>query len=202
MKGILGKKLMMTRIFEDNGNQIPVTLIKVSDNVVTNIKTEKKDGYRAVQLGAGSKRRLNKSQLGQLKDIKIKPARLFEIKTEKEFKIGDKININIFQKNQQVNVTANSKGKGFAGTVKRHGFHLGPKTHGSNNYRQPGSIGSSYPQRVIKGRKMPGRLGGDKVTLKNVKIVHLDQDRNLMLIKGAVPGPKNSYVLIWSSDEN
>lgn len=202
MKGILGKKIEMTRIFAENGDQLPVTLIKVSENVITQIKTLEKDGYQAIQIAAGSKRRLNKSQLGQLKNLQIKPARFFEIRTVKDFNLGDKIGLSIFYEGEKVNISSTSKGKGFAGTVKRHGFHLGPKTHGSNNYRQPGSIGSSYPQRVIKGRKMPGRLGGGKVTLKNVKIVHLDPDRNLMLIKGAVPGPKNTYVLIWSNDEN
>lgn len=203
MKGIFARKIGMTRIFAEDGRELPITVLEVKDNLVTQIKTKPKDGYQAIQMGAFERKKPpSKSLAGHLKNLDIIPRKLFEIKTAKDFELGDKIGLGIFHEGEKVNISSTSKGKGFAGTVKRHGFHLGPKTHGSNNYRQPGSIGSSYPQRVIKGRRMPGRLGGAKTTVKNLEIVKIDNERSLILLKGAVPGPAKSAVLIWSSNES
>lgn len=204
MKAILGKKILMTRIFDDAGKQIPVTLVQLENNLVTQIKTVEKDGYKAIQVGAGAKKRLNKPEEGHLKKAKVdlKPSRLYEIITDKEYTLGQAVTIEQFSEGEVINATGTSKGKGFAGTVKRHNFHLGPKTHGSHNYRQPGSIGSTYPERVVKGRRMAGHLGNAQVTTTNLKIVKIDKDKAQILIGGAIPGPKNSHILIWSRNES
>lgn len=202
MRVICGQKKLSTRIFDETGRQIPVTLIVVKKNKVTQVKTNEKDGYQAIQIGAGNKRRLNKAIQGHVAKTGISPQILFEAKTDKDFQVGDEITLENFQEKEKVNVTAISKGKGFAGTVKRHGFNTGPRTHGSNNYRQPGSIGSTFPQRVIKGRRMAGHLGAKKVTINNLEIVKIDQEKDFLFLKGAVPGPKESKVLIWSNREN
>ena len=201
MKAMLGQKIIMSRIFDETGLQIPVTLIKIDKNIVTQIKTKEKDGYQAIQIGAGLKKKLNRPEKGHLNKIKTKLRHLFEIKSDKEYKVGDEIDLEKFDEGEIVNVTAVSKGKGFSGTVKRHNFHLGPKSHGSNNYRQPGSIGSAYPQRVIKGKKMPGHLGAQKTTVKNLKIIKVDKGNRQVLIRGAVPGNKYSPVLLWTIKE-
>lgn len=197
MQAISGKKLMMTRIFDEDGKQVPVTLVMLEDNIVTQIKTPEKDGYPAIQVAVGTRRRLNRPQKGHLGKLEIKPAKLYEIKTNNEYKVGDQISSEIFKPGEKVCVTSISKGKGFAGTVKRHKFHLGPKTHGSHNYRQPGSIGSMFPQRVVKGRRMAGRLGAIKTTIKNIAVVKVDPEKKLVYLKGALPGPKNTSVLLW-----
>lgn len=204
MKAILGKKILMTRIFDETGLQIPVTLVKLENNLVTQIKTAEKDGYKAIQVGAGTKKRQNQAEEGHLKKIKnkIKPKILYEIKNDKEYQIGENLTIEQFQVGEMVNVSGVSKGKGFAGTVKRHNFHLGPKTHGSDNYRRPGSIGATYPERVIKGRRMAGHLGHAKTTVKNLKIIQIDNNKKEVLLRGAIPGPRNNSVLIWSHNES
>ncbi|MFA6493056.1 MAG: 50S ribosomal protein L3 [Patescibacteria group bacterium] len=204
MKAILGKKILMTRIFNETGVQIPVTLIKLENNIVTQIKTQEKDGYAAFQIGAGVKKKFNKPELGHLKkvDENLKPKVLYEIKTDKTYQVGDSLTIDQFKEEEMINVTGVSKGKGFAGTVKRHNFSLGPKTHGSHNYRQPGSIGSTYPERVIKGKKMAGHMGHERVTVKNIEIIKIDDQSQEVLLRGAVPGPKNTNVLIWSHNES
>lgn len=209
MKAILGRKILMTRIFDEAGMQIPVTLVKLENNVVTQIKNLEKDGYEAIQVGAGAKKKLNKAEEGHLKkvDSKIKPQILYEIKNpsvdkDEKYTLGQALTLEQFKEEEIINVTGISKGKGFAGTVKRHNFHLGPKTHGSHNYRQPGSIGATYPERVIKGRRMAGHMGHEKVTVQNLKIVKIDSQTNEMMIRGAIPGPVNTPVLIWSSNEN
>lgn len=204
MKAILARKILMTRIFDEEGMEIPVTLMRIERNIVTQLKNKVKDGYVAIQVGAGAKKRLNKAEAGHLKKIKpaISPRVLYEIKTDKEYKPGAEITLDQFKEEEKVNVTGVSKGKGFSGTVKRHNFHLGPKTHGSHNYRQPGSIGATYPQRVIKGKRMAGHLGSQKTTTKNIKIVKIDQGKKEILLRGAVPGPRNSLILIWSQNEN
>lgn len=201
MRAIQGKKTISTRIFDEAGHQVPVTLVEIGPNIVTQIKTKEKDGYQAIQVAAGSRKRLNKPILGHLKKLELKPESFFEIKSEKDFQIGDKVILDDFSEKELVNVTAISKGKGFAGTVKRHNFHTGPKTHGSNNYRQPGSIGDTGPQRVVKGRRMGGHLGAKRTTVKNLEIVKLDKVRGLMFIKGGIPGPKKTPVLIWSNHD-
>lgn len=204
MKAILAQKILMTRIFDESGKQIPVTLIKKEKSAVTQIKTLEKDGYKAIQVGGGSKKKLNKPEIGHLKKSgsEIKPRILFEVKTEKDFALGDDLDINQFKEGESICVTGVSKGKGFAGTVKRHNFNTGPKTHGSHNYRQPGSIGSTYPERVVKGRRMAGHMGAERTTLKSVKIVKIDAEKQEMLILGAVPGPKKSSILVWSHNES
>lgn len=199
MKAILAKKIYSTRIFDKAGIQMPVTVLKPEKNFVSQIKTSEKDGYRAIQVAAGTKRKVTKPMTGHLKKAKIEvlARKLYEIKNNDVLNLGDELTLDQFKEGERANVTAVSKGKGFAGTVKRHGFHLGPKTHGSNNYRQPGSIGATFPERVIKGRRMAGHMGHDKVTVKNLIVVKVDKDK--ILIKGAVPGPKNADVLIWSN---
>lgn len=200
MRAIYGKKLAMTRIFDKKGFQIPVTLVKILDNIVTQV-LESKDGKK-IQISAGNKKRLNKPEKGQFESFNIKPLKSYQIKSQQEFKVKDKIGIEIFQEGEKVNVTSTSRGKGFTGTVKRHGFHLGPKTHGSDNYRQPGSIGSMFPQRVIKGKKMPGHMGAKKTTIKNLKIIRIEPQNNLIYLKGALPGIAGSGVLVWSQNES
>ncbi|MCL5407675.1 MAG: 50S ribosomal protein L3 [Patescibacteria group bacterium] len=205
MKAILARKILMTRIFDEDGMQIPVTLVKLENNIVTQIKNLQKDGYEAIQIGAGEKKRLNKAEAGHIKkaDIKIKPKVLYEIKNKGDnYELGQALTSEQFKEEEIVNVTGVSKGKGFAGTVKRHNFHLGPKTHGSHNYRQPGSIGATYPERVIKGRRMAGHMGNARVTVKNLEIIKINQETNEMMLRGAIPGPKNTSVLIWSHNEN
>ncbi len=209
MKAILGRKILMTRIFDEEGMQVPVTLVKLENNIVTQIKNLEKDGYEAVQVGAGEKKKLNKAEEGHFKkvDSKIKPKVLYEIKIPPagggdNYELGQALTIDQFKEEEMVNVTGVSKGKGFAGTVKRHNFHLGPKTHGSHNYRQPGSIGATYPERVIKGRRMAGHMGNERVTVKNLKIVKINNEASEILLRGAIPGPLNTHVLIWSHNEN
>ncbi len=192
---------MMTRIFDEKGMEIPVTLISFEKNVVTQIKSLEKDGYEAIQIGTIEKKKLNKPEAGHLAKAKTKSKRLYEIKTAEELKVGDEINLDWFCENEIINVTGISKGKGFSGTVKRHNFHLGPKTHGSHNYRQPGSIGSTDAQRVFKGKRMAGHMGAQKTTVKNLKIIKIDQGKNRVLIRGAVPGARKSEILMWSSKE-
>lgn len=203
MKAILGKKIIMTRLFDEAGNEVPVTLIKLEDNVIVQIKTIQKDGYNAIQIGAGNKKKLNKCEAGRYKktDLEIRPKILYEIQTDEEYKVGQKLALNQFEEGEKVNITGISKGKGFAGTVKRYHFHLGPKTHGSNNYRRPGSIGATYPERVIKGHKMAGHLGHQRTTIKNLDIVKIDNNNQEIILKGSIPGSKSAPVLIWSHNE-
>lgn len=201
MKAIIGRKIGMTRIFDEKGNVVPVTLMLAKPVVVTQIKNEEKDGYKAIQMGPDEKKKISKPLAGHLAKAKIKTRTLREFPAmDEEIAIGEKFDLSQFRPKDKVTISATSKGKGFAGTVKRHHFHLGPKTHGSDNYRRPGSIGSMYPQRVIKGRRMAGHLGYDKVTLKNVEVVHVDLEKNLLFLKGAVPGPNKGIVYIWSNN--
>lgn len=201
MRAIYGKKLMMTRMFDKAGKFIPVTVFFVAENTVTQEKTLDKDGYKAIQAGAGEKRHINKPQQGHLAKAKAKSAKLFEIKTEEKYNLGDKISLDIFTVGEKVNVTGTSKGKGFTGTVKRHNFNTGPRTHGSNNYRQPGSIGDTGPQRVVKGKRMAGHMGAEKVTVKNLEIINIDKDKGQLILRGGVPGPNKSGILIWTKKE-
>ncbi len=198
MKFILGKKIGMTQIFKGD-NVIPVTLIESGPNFVIQVKTKEKDGYVAVQLGFGAKKEKNikKPQRGHLKNLgNLRWLKEFRLDST-ELKSGDKIDIATFNPGDKVNVVAISKGKGFQGVVKRHGFHGGPKSHGQKDrHRAPGSIGASWPQHVIKGMKMAGRMGGDKITVKNLEVIEVDKENNLIAIKGAVPGRKGTLVMI------
>lgn len=183
----------MTRIFDDKGLQTPVTLVWAEPNVVTQVNTG------STQIALPEDKKIKKPQAGHLAKTKIKARQMREFGL-KDLHLGDKIDINQFEIGEKVQVCGLSKGKGFAGTVKRHHFHLGPKTHGSDNYRQPGSIGSMYPQRVIKGRRMAGHLGFDKTTVKNLIIVQIDPEKNILFLKGAVPGPVKGYIQIYKND--
>lgn len=200
MKAIIGKKLGMTRIFDEKGTVIPVTLILAEPNVVCQVKTQEKDGYVATQIAMVQDKKIKKPQIGHLAKSGIKSRVLREFALP-ELSVGDKVDLSQFTVGQKVVVSATSKGKGFAGTVKRHNFTTGPKTHGSNNYRQPGSIGSAYPQRVVKGVRMAGHMGHEKVSVKNLIVAQIDAENNVIYIRGAVPGPVKSFVSIWSENE-
>jgi len=203
LSGIMGKKLGMTQIFEEDGTLEAVSAIEAGPCLVTQIKTEAKDGYNAVQLGFGEAKRLNSPQKGHLKgvDRQLKHIREFEIKDPSSLELGQQIDVSIFKAGDRVDVTGISKGKGFAGGVKRHHFSGGPKTHGqSDRHRAPGSIGATtYPGRVLKGTKMAGHMGNARVTQRNLKVVQADPERHILLIKGAIPGAKNGILLIKKS---
>ncbi len=194
MKFILGLKLGMSQIFDEKGNVVPVTLIEAGPCVVTQIKTKEKDGYNAVQIGFVPKtKKVKKTEKG--KEFK----HLREFSSENEKKEGDKINVSIFKEGDKVKVSGLSKGKGFAGVVKKWGFAGLPASHGTKHEaRSLGSIGSAFPQRVLKGRKMPGRMGNVRVTTKNIKIVKIDPEKNLIAVKGNVPGRKGALLEIKS----
>ena len=210
MKFIIGKKLGSSQIF--NGAEVvPITVIEAGPCAITQIKTKEKDGYDALQLGFGSKKKLNKPLTGHLKKlgkfswlreiraekIEIKSDDKTEEKEIKELKLGDKIDVGIFKEGDRVKISGLSKSKGFQGVVKRHGFHGAPASHGTkHNLRAPGSIGPTYPERVIKGRKMGGRMGGERVTVKNLKVVKVDSLNNILAIKGAVPGKRGTLLEI------
>jgi large subunit ribosomal protein L3 len=201
IKGMVGRKLGMTQIFDESGVVHPVTVVECGPNIVTQIRTNEKDGYEAVQLGFGVDKRLNKPERGHLKPSGYENLRwLREVKADDvgEFEVGQEIKADAFAAGELVDVTGTSKGRGFQGGVKRHGFRGGPKTHGqSDRHRAPGSIGSSAtPGRVFKGLKMAGHMGNERVTVQNLKVLRVDPDRNLLLIQGSVPGANKSLVLI------
>jgi large subunit ribosomal protein L3 len=204
MSGIIGKKLGMTCLFDESGQRVVVTIIEAGPCYVTDIKKKETHGYDAVQLGFDEKREkvTTKPLLGHFKRAGVKALRVIKefrsFQTEEPLKLGDQVTVDIFSEGDKVNVTGISKGKGFAGTVKRYGFAGGPKTHGqSDRHRAPGSIGqSSYPSRVLKGLKMAGRMGGKKVTVKNLEVVKVDRENNFLMVKGAVPGHIKNYVFI------
>ncbi len=180
------KKIGMTRIFDRDGISIPVTLLKLENSVISRIKkADSKDGYDAVVVS-------------KVNDKKSKPKanKNYEFRVENinDYKVGDILSATAFEVDSEVSLYGKAKGKGFAGTIKRHGFHRGPVSHGSKNIRKPGSIGGGYPQRVVAGKKMAGRMGGHFVTVKNVKIVHINQEEGVISVKGAVPGPQKSLV--------
>jgi large subunit ribosomal protein L3 len=199
--GLLGKKIGMTQIFDNHGNVVPVTVIQAGPCPVVQVKTEQSDGYNALQLGFGDGRRnLTKPLQGHFKKANVKPTRLLrEFRTEQppQYKPGDVITVEVLDGVEKVDVTGVSKGRGFAGMIKRHGAHRGPESHGSMNVRAPGSIGcSAFPSRVIKGKRMPGHYGAERLTVQNLKLVKINKDKNLILVKGAVPGPAGGYVLV------
>jgi large subunit ribosomal protein L3 len=203
MAGILGKKLGMTQIFDDSGEVVPITVIEAGPCYVTQVKTEEKDGYRAVQLGFGEAKpkSLTNGQRGHLArgDVPmVRHLREFRIKDETSFELGQEIKVDIFQVGERVDVVGKSKGRGFAGTVKRHGFHRQPRTHGqSDRERAPGSIGAtSGTARVFKGKRMAGRMGTARVTSENIQVALVDAERNLLGVRGSVPGPKGGLVIV------
>ena len=204
MKGILGRKIGMTQVFAKNGKLTPVTVIEVEPNVVSQIKTVATDGYDARQLAAVEKREklANKPEIGHLKKANTTPKRfLKEIRgvNVSDYSLGQVIKADLFEEGEMVDVTGTSKGKGFQGVIKRHNQSRGPMGHGSQYHRGVGSMGTLLPMRVIPGKKMPGHMGGEQVTVQNLEIVQIDLENNVILVKGNVPGPKKSLVLIKAS---
>ena len=203
MSGLIGKKIGMTSIFDENGKNIPCTVIQAGPCVVTQVRTEEVDGYRALQLGFDDKaeKRANKAELGHAKKAGASPKKkVVEFRNfEGDFKLGDTVDVALFKEGEFVDVVGTSKGKGFQGVVKRHGFAgVGQATHGQHNrLRAPGSIGAaSYPARVFKGMKMAGRMGGERVSVLNLRVLKVVAEKNIVVVKGAVPGHKNAYVTI------
>ena len=202
MAGLIGKKIGMTSMFSDEGKNIPCTIIQAGPCTVTQIKTNTTDGYDAVQISFDEQKesRLSKALLGHYKKANATPSKkLVEVSFDTEAKLGDSLNVDLFAEGDFVTVSGNSKGKGFQGVVKRHGFAgVGDATHGQHNrMRAPGSIGAaSYPARVFKGMRMAGQMGNAKVKVENLQVMKVMNDKNIMIVKGAVPGPKNSYLTI------
>ncbi|HSQ88577.1 50S ribosomal protein L3 [Romboutsia sp.] len=201
MKGILGKKLGMTQIFTEEGIVIPVTVVEAGPIVVTQIKTVEKDGYNAVQIGFGEakEKSLNKPQKGHLAAANVlkKHLKEFRVDSVEGYTVGQEIKADLFATGEKIDVSGTSKGKGFQGPIKRHGQSRGPESHGSRYHRRPGSMGAcSFPGRVFKNKKLAGHMGSVKVTVQNLEVVKVDADKNLILVKGAIPGPKGSVVTI------
>jgi large subunit ribosomal protein L3 len=199
--GLIGRKVGMTQVFAEDGTMVPVSVVSVEPNTVTELRTLERDGYSAVQVGAGTAKRLTKPRLGQLKDLpRVRDVREFRVDDLGSYEIGQTLDVSLFEEGEAVAVTGTSKGKGFAGTIKRHHFHRGPETHGSDSHRAPGSIGGgTYPGKVFKGSPMAGHMGHDRVTVKNATIVRADAERNLLLVKGPVPGPRNALIVVRKS---
>ena len=204
MKGILGRKKGMTEVFTADGKLIPVTVIEVEDNVVSQIKTKETDGYDAIQLATVDKKesRSNKPEIGHLKKANATPKRVLkEIRgaSVSEYALGDVLKADTFAAGEMVDVTGTSKGKGFQGVIKRHNQSRGPMSHGSQYHRGVGSMGTLLPMRVLPGKKLPGHMGHEQVTIQNLEVISVDLENNVILIKGSVPGPKNSLVLVRTS---
>jgi large subunit ribosomal protein L3 len=200
--GVIGRKVGMTSVFSEDGTMVSVSVVEIEPNTVTGLRTVDRDGYSAVQLGTGKPRRLTKPRAGQLKDLPpVKDTREFRLDDVSEYEVGQTLDVSLFEAGDAVDVTGVSKGKGFAGTVKRHGFRRGPETHGSDSHRQPGSIGAgTFPGKVLKGTGMAGRMGNDRVTVKKMTIVRSDAQRNLLLIKGPLPGARNALVMVRKAE--
>jgi large subunit ribosomal protein L3 len=203
-KAIMGVKVGMTQIFDEDGRAIPVTVVESGPNIVLQKKTAETDGYNAIQVGFASIREklVNKPEMGHFKKAGVKPLRYVkEFRTDNvdEYEVGSQIDVDVFTAGDLVDVVGKSKGKGFAGAVKRHNFARGSMGHGSKYHRRPGSLGAMGPARVFKGRPMPGRMGGERVTVQALKIVKVYPEKNLILIKGAIPGPKKGLVVIKNS---
>ena len=200
--GIIGKKIGMTQIFKDDGTVEAVTAIEAGPCIITQVKTADKEGYNAVQLAYGAAKKLNQPERKHLGDLGLfKNLREFRVDNAPEAEVGQVVNVDIFQADDTVDVIGTSKGRGFAGVMKRHGFSGGPKTHGqSDRGRAPGSVGAgSTPGHVFKGMRMAGHMGNERVTVKNLKVIKIDQDRNIIMVKGAVPGAVNGLLLIRRS---
>jgi large subunit ribosomal protein L3 len=207
MAGILGRKLGMTQLFTEDGERLSATVIEAGPCWVTAVREPERDGYRAIQLafGEAKERRLQKARLGHLKRAgapALKHLAEFRLGDDEdgELKIGEQVTVAAFEKGQRVKVSGRSKGKGFQGTIRRHNFHRGPVSHGSHNVRAPGSIGASAtPSRVLKGVRMPGQMGHRRVTQLGLEVIEVDPDRNLLIVRGAVPGPRGEVVEVRSA---
>lgn len=207
MKGILGIKRGMTQVFGTNGKLVPVTVVEVEPNVISQIKTKENDGYDAIQLAAVSKKetRSNKPEIGHLKKANATPKRfLRELRgvDVSAYSLGQEIKADIFERGEVVDVTGTSKGKGTQGVIKRWNQSRGPMSHGSQYHRGVGSMGTLLPMRVLPGKKLPGHMGGEQVTVQNLEVIQIDLENNCLLIKGNVPGPKNSLVFVKSAIKN
>ena len=204
-KGLIGKKLGMTQIFDEKGNVVPVTVIEAGPCVVAQVKTVETDGYNAIQLGYGEvkTKHINKPEAGHFAKSKLenkKHLREFRLEDISNFKVGDEVKADIFATGEKVDIQGTSKGKGFQGVIKRHGQHRGPMGHGSMYHRRPGSMGAtSTPGRVFKGKKLPGHMGSVTVTIQNLDVVAVDMDKNVILVKGSVPGAKGAILKIKSA---
>ena len=197
--GLIGRKVGVTQVFQGDGTMVAVSVLAIEPNTVTRLRTDDRDGYTAVQLGAEESKRLSKPELGQLKELpKVAKIREFRVDSVADYEVGQKIAIaDLFADGDLVDVTGVSKGKGFAGHIKRHHFHRGPKSHGSDHHREPGSIGpGTTPGRVYKGLKMAGHMGHERATIKKLRVVRADSDKNLLLVKGSLPGPRGSLILV------
>jgi len=201
--GLIGRKVGMTQVFQDDGTMVAVSVLAIEPNTVTRLRTTDRDGYTAVQLGTETSKKLTKPEAGQLKDLpkaaqSLKTIREFRVDNVDEYELGQTLSlVDLFTAGDEVDVTGVSKGKGFAGHIKRHNFHRGPQTHGSDHHRAPGSIGpGTTPGRVYRGMKMAGHMGDERVTTKNVRVVRTDPDRNLLLVKGSLPGARGSLIIV------
>jgi large subunit ribosomal protein L3 len=196
--GLLGRKVGMTQVFQPDGTMVPVSVLAVEPNTVTLIRTPERDGYAAVQVGTGTAKRLTRPRLGQLKGLpRVRDVRETRVEEGSAYEVGQTLRVDLFEDGEEVDITGVSKGKGFSGTIKRHHYRRGPETHGSDSHRQPGSIGGgTTPGKVFKGTGMAGRMGHDRVTVKKATILKVDTERDLLLIKGPVPGPRNALVMV------
>ena len=197
--GLIGRKVGVTQVFQGDGTMVAVSVLAIEPNTVTRLRTDARDGYTAVQLGTEESKRLNKPDAGQLKGLpQVAKIREFRVDSVDDYEVGQKIAISdVFADGDLVDVTGVSKGKGFAGHIKRHHFHRGPTSHGSDHHREPGSIGpGTTPGRVYKGVKMAGHMGDETATIKKLRVVRADSERNLLLIKGSLPGPRGSLILV------
>jgi large subunit ribosomal protein L3 len=206
MIGLIGKKVGMTSLFTESGESVNVTVIEAGPCTVVEVRTPDHNGYSAVQLGFGTNKesRFTRPVLGQFKKKNLPPSRTlreFRVGDSSGFQVGQSLNVALFEKGEFVAVEGTTKGRGFAGVIKRHGFVAGHASHGPTMGREPGSIGSSaYPSRVIKGKRLPGRMGGKRLTTKNLKVVHVDAEQNVILVRGAVPGPVNGLVYVQKQE--
>jgi large subunit ribosomal protein L3 len=202
MIGIIGKKIGMTQLFGEKGNVQPVTVIQAGPCTVTEVRTSQRDGYTAVQLGYGTNKetRFKRPVLGQFKKRNLPPSRHlreFRVTDAAPYEVGQSLTVALFEKGEHVDVEGVTKGRGFAGVVKRHGFAAGHASHGPTAGKQPGSIGASaYPSRVVKGKRLPGRMGGENLTIKNLEVVAVDAEQHLVMVLGAIPGPPNGLVFV------
>jgi len=196
--GLIGRKVGMTQVFQPDGTMVAVSVLAVQPNTVTRLRTTERDGYTAVQLGTDEAKTLTKPELGQLRDLpKFATIHEFRLASVDDYAVGQKLDVSLFEPDELVDVTGTSKGKGFAGHIKRHHFKRGPKTHGSDHHREPGSIGpGTTPGRVYKGMRMAGHMGDERTTIKKLRIVRTDPERNLILVKGTLPGSRNSLIFV------
>ncbi len=199
---LIGKKLGMTQIFEESGRVVPVSVIEVGPCPIVQVKTPDKEGYSAIQIGFDEVKesRVNKPEGGHFKKASVSPRRILReirVTDPASYKVGDTLDVKLFEGAKIVHVTGTSKGRGFAGTIKRHNFQRGRKTHGNKNYREPGSVGASaFPSRTMPGKRMPGRMGGVKRTTRNLTLVQIDAENNLLFVKGSIPGANNGIVFV------